>query len=123
MSNCSLPHRFYAEHRVRAQRSRSSDFSSPEKLKRHGVNQGFLHRTHRTLAAASSEEFLLKQAVAVLLFSFFLPLEGKIHAWYVAVGTLEERGSKKKALWFLTCFISAWQREKWPSCVTRGNLF
>lgn len=74
------------------------------------MNQCFLHRTHRTWAAASSEGFLLKQAVAILLFCLFLPLEGKINAWYVAVGTLEARGSKKKALWFLTSFISAWKK-------------
>jgi len=48
--------------------------------------------------------------VAIQLFSFFLPLEGKINAWYVAEGTFEARGSKKKALWFLTSFISAWQK-------------
>lgn len=48
--------------------------------------------------------------MVVLLFCLFLPLRGKIKAWYVAVGTPEASGSKKKTLWFLTSFISAQQK-------------
>lgn len=103
-------------------------FLSPEKLKKYNVNWCVLHRTRRTWAAASSEGFLLKRVAAILLLCLFLPLEGKINAWYVVVGTPEARGSEKKALWFLTSFISAWQKGGnglvvWPEgiCFENGS--
>lgn len=85
-------------------------FLSPENLPRCSMNLCLLLWTRRTGAAASSERFLLKEVVAVLLFCLFLPLRGKIKAWYVAVRIPEARGSKKKTLWFLTSFISAQQK-------------
>lgn len=85
-------------------------FLSPGILPRCSMNQCLLHLTRRTGAAASSERFLLKEVVAVLLFCLFLLLRGKRKAWYVAVGIPEAKGSKKKTLWFLTSFISAQQK-------------
>lgn len=73
-------------------------FLSPENLPRCSMNLCLLLWTRRTGAAASSERFLLKEVVAVLLFCLFLPLRGKIKAWYVAVRIPEARGSKKKTV-------------------------
>lgn len=85
-------------------------FLSPESLLRYSMNQCLLHQTRRTGAAASSERFLLKEIVTVLLFCLFLPLRGNMKVWHVAVGIPEARGSKRKTLWFLTSFISAQQK-------------
>lgn len=95
-------------------------FLSPENMPRCSINQSLLHQTCRTGAVVSSERFLLKKVVSVLLFCLFLPLRGRVKALYVAVGIPETRGSKKKTGLSHPLFLHS-KREKWPSCVTRGN--
>ena len=108
MSDFSISGRFYAELNAVVEllyflRSR-----------RYRLNQSLLHKGCRTWAAASPEGFLLKKKISgcFVLPSFPASQGGKINACYVAAGTPEARGSKKKALWFLTSFISAWQKKK-----------